>query len=396
MSAQLISHSPDLRRLRDEGYDISVVGGYLVVRHIPYVTETKQVALGVLVSSLDLAGDVTLAPTDHTVGFAGTPPCDRTGTSLTKLMNGIGPGTMGGETICCTFSNKIIDGGQMRPYRDYYEKVTTYVQKLAVEAVAIDASATAQPYNPIPADDVDSVFRYLDTGTSRSGTDELTARLVCRRVAIVGLGGTGSYVLDLVAKTPVELIDLYDGDRFLQHNAFRSPGAPSLDELRQRPMKVDYWRARYDPMRGGIDAHPYFLDASNAVELAGADFVFLTMDRSPAKKAIVQELERQGIAFVDTGMGVDIRPTGLGGILRTTTSTPDQRDHVWSQHRIPMSEGGVDEYSTNIQIADLNALNACLAVIRWKKHCGFYEDTEQERHTLYTIGGNDLINEDHA
>ena len=54
----------------------------------------------------------------------------------------------------------------------------------------------------------------------------------------MGLGGTGSYVLDLVAKTPVWEIHLFDGDAFLQHNAFRSPGAPSLDELEAQPPKA--------------------------------------------------------------------------------------------------------------------------------------------------------------
>lgn len=40
------------------------------------------------------------------------------------------------------------------------------------------------------------------------------------RIGIIGLGGTGSY-LDLVAKTPVDEILLFDDDEFLLHNAFR-------------------------------------------------------------------------------------------------------------------------------------------------------------------------------
>ena len=53
----------------------------------------------------------------------------------------------------------------------------------------------------------------------------VTRKLSLKNVAIVGLGGTGSYVLDLVAKTPVRQIHLDDGDMFLQHNAFGSPSA---------------------------------------------------------------------------------------------------------------------------------------------------------------------------
>jgi len=83
----------------------------------------------------------------------------------------------------------------------------------------------------------------------------------------------------------------------------------------------------------------------------------------------------------------------LGGILRATTSTPGQRDHV--RKRISFSDDADrNEYDVNIQIADLNALNAALAVIKWKKLMGFYQDLDFEHHCTYTIGGNMLRNED--
>jgi hypothetical protein len=65
--------------------------------------------------------------------------------------------------------------------------------------------------------------------------------------------------------------------------------------------------------------------------------------------------------------------------------------------RIPfVDDAGGDDYSRNVQIADLNALNAALAVIRWKKLLGFYRDLDREHHTTYTIDGNMLLNEDKA
>src|SRR5207302_11190786 len=61
----------------------------------------------------------------------------------------------------------------------------------------------------------------------------LSERLSQETVSIIGVGGTGSYILDFVAKAPVREIRLFDEDEFLQHNAFRAPGAPSLEELRE-------------------------------------------------------------------------------------------------------------------------------------------------------------------
>ena len=99
--------------------------------------------------------------------------------------------------------------------------------------------------------------------------------------------------------------------------------------------------------------------------------------------------------FIDVGMGLYVAGTSLGGILRVTTSTPGHRDHVWSKNRIPFAvDAERNEYSQNIQIADLNALNAVLAVMRWKRLRGFYLDQEQEHFSTYTIGGNTIFNED--
>jgi hypothetical protein len=43
-------------------------------------------------------------------------------------------------------------------------------------------------------------------------------------------------------------------------------------------------------------------------------------------------------------------------------------------------------YRTNIQISELNALNACLAVIRFKQLRGFYVEQVPSFHLLFGIG----------
>ncbi len=42
----------------------------------------------------------------------------------------------------------------------------------------------------------------------------------------------------------------------------------------------------------------------------------------------------------------------------------------------------------------MNALNAALAVIRWKKLCGVYADLEGEHHSGYVIDGNHIVNDE--
>ena len=124
-------------------------------------------------------------------------------------------------------------------------------------------------------------------------------------------------------------------------------------------------------------------------------FVFLCLDSGSAKKVIVEKLEDWAVPFIDVGMGVELVDDALGGILRITTSIPKTPQSAKSRQRISFSERGENnDYSRNIQIADLNALNATLAVVKWKKLCGFYRDLEKEHTSVYTIDGNILNNED--
>lgn len=393
MSRELISRSSDLKRLQDEGYDIEVRSGHLLVKHVPYVSSNKEVKYGVLVSALNLSGDVTTTPSDHVAMFAGDAPCDRNGQVLHQILHSSERRDLGDDVVIDhTFSSKPASG-----YPDYYGKMTTYVKILAGPAQAIDPNATAKIFPVVEATEKESVFRYIDTASSRARIGAISEKLERGRVAVVGLGGTGAYILDLVAKTPVKEINLFDGDRFLQHNAFRSPGAPSVDELRQAPQKVAYFQERYSRMHRNIITHDYYLNGSNVGALRGMDFVFLSIDDSESKQAIVAALEEYGVPFIDVGMGVYESEGSLAGQLRVTTSTPEQRDHIRARNRIPFADDDAENpYAQNIQIADLNALNAALAVVKWKKLCGFYRDLEGEHFSVYEVDGNHLLNEDQA
>jgi hypothetical protein len=393
MSQQLINRSPDLKRLRDEGYDIEVRSGHLLVKSVPYVNSKREVRRGTLVSPLgDVSGDVTHRPSDHTAYFAGDHPCRADGSTLEQIRHSTERKTLArGVVVDHMFSAKPKDGG----YKDYHHKVSTYVGHILGPARSIDPEVTAQTCAVVEPADVEAPFNYLDSASTRAGISAVTAKLEGLKIAIIGLGGTGSFVLDFVAKTPVSEIHLYDGDIFSNHNAFRSPGAPSLEELKARPLKATYFKELYSKMHRGVAAHEVFITEDNVGELRQMNFVFLCLDRGSDKRLIVEQLVAWGIPFIDVGMGVNLVNGSLRGQLRVTTSTEAKRDHF--QKRVPFTDNEAEnDYSRNIQIADLNALNAALAVVKWKKLYGFYQDLEEEHCCLYTINGNVLSNEDKA
>lgn len=391
MSHQPVSPSHDIIRLRNEGYEVEIRGTHLLVSHVPCVNAARQIEFGTLVSTLALAGDTIAKPDTHVVHFAGPHPCHKDGSLMAQIQHTSQTQTLAdGIVVNHSFSNKPPNGC----YPDYYEKMNRYAEIISAPAQSLDPNVTAKTFRVIEARPEESVFNYHDTNSSRAEIQAISAKLKGQKVGIVGLGGTGSYVLDLVAKTSVEEIHLFDADVFCQHNAFRAPGAPSVERLRTPPLKVEYFAEIYSRMRRKITPHPVALNAANAQLLHGFDFVFICMDDGRTKREVMALLEANGASFVDVGMGVQVGDGNLLGIVRVTTSTPAKRDHF--AKRVSFAAAKDDAYSTNIQIADLNMLNAALAVIKWKKFCGFYQDSEHEHDCTYTINVNQLFSDNHC
>ncbi|MFL6519141.1 MAG: ThiF family adenylyltransferase [Chthoniobacterales bacterium] len=389
MSPKLFSRNLDLKKLRDEGYFVQVVGGLLLMREVPYVNSQRQLKTGTLISSLTMAGDETRPPDTHVMHWAGEYPCNTDGSPIKEISHASGLMNLGhGVTAQHSFSSKPAETGK---YADYHHKMTTYASIVSGPATVLDAKANPRTFRQ-PEDEEESVFNYTETASDRVGIGALSELLTKDKVAIIGLGGTGSYILDLVAKTPVIEIRIFDADEFLQHNAFRAPGAPSLEELRDAPKKVDYFQAIYSKMHRNIVPHGVALKTDNLHLLDGISFAFISMDAGEEKLAVVKKLESLSVSFVDVGMGLELVDGSLGGILRVTASTPEKRDHVHNGCVSFAGGGEKDIYASNIQVADLNALNAILAVIKWKKIRGFYRDLEKEHHTTYTTDGGMLLN----
>jgi hypothetical protein len=391
MLQQLINHSSDIKGLWDEGYEIEFRDSHLLVHHVPYLNSNKEIKYGTLVSTLTLAGNKTVAPDTHVAYFIGEVPCHNDGNPISSIIISSNDQKLSENLIInSTFSSKPQTGW----YIDYFEKMTTYVAILSGPAMSLDDSIILKTFKIVESQDPESVFNYPDTNSSKNEINIISAKLKNLKIAIIGLGGTGSYILDLVAKTQVKEIHLYDADWFLQHNAFRAPGAPPIEKLRERYKKADYFKELYSSMHKNIFSHTEYIGADNVEKLSEIDFVFVCIDKNEVKKLLLKYFGEKKTSFIDVGMGIEKVDDQLIGIIRVTTSTENKRDHVLSKDRIPLSDREDAEYSKNIQIADLNALNAALAVIKWKKLYGFYQDFEKENFTTYSINVSQLLNED--
>jgi hypothetical protein len=74
-------------------------------------------------------------------------------------------------------------------------------------------------------------------------------------------------------------------------------------------------------------------------------------------------------------------------------STPTKADHLGRYVPVDDDEDDVI-YRQNIQVADMNALNAQLAVMKWKQHFGFYQDDFQAHNGTFSVNSQALTRDE--
>lgn len=377
-----------LARLIEAGFEVEVRQQHLLLHSVPYVTSACGMERGTLICPYVENAGTVLPPDSHQVWWTGEYPCFADGRRIGQIENEnslreLFPGCL----IRHRFSNKP-DGG----FADHYSQLVHYVNIIQDQAKVLDSDLDARTRRRIPQEVRDSPFCYADSASARAEIQVTSSRLTLDAVAIIGLGGTGSYILDQVAKTPVSAIHIYDGDVFLQHNAFRAPGAATVEELAEQMPKVEYFGRKYGAMHRGIVRHPYYIDSANVSELVHLNFAFICVDQGSVRGMLMNHLRSLQIPFVDVGMNLRMvhASSTLVGSCRSTLSTPQRNDHL-SQYA-PVDTDEEDAlYQQNIQIADMNALNAQLAIMQWKQYFGFYQDDFHVHNLTFAVNSMSLV-----
>lgn len=398
MLKTLASRNPDLQRLLEKGYALAVDSDYLVVRDIPYLDSAGHLQWSAFVGKLVFEDQTRARPEDHQIYFAAPRPFGLDG----QVVRGLG----GGEAqlnlsehcrdviVRQRFSHKLKESGQPRPYVDHFEKIESYVAMVCGPAMARFA---VDPYTfrDCEEETSTSVFKLRDTLTSRAEISDLARLFANEVVAIIGLGGSGSYLLDFMVKTPVREIRAFDPDCFFVHNAFRSPGRLDMEEGAElRQSKAEVYRKRYENFRQGLTVKPLFIDEMSAAELDGVTFAFVSVDKGSSRKRIIDLLIAKNIPFIDVGMGLKRHGGPISGTVRTTYFPHDSGHTVRSKGYVPETDPPDDVYKSNIQIAELNALNAALAVLRFKQIRGFYSGPGRLNQLLLTLDNLSLLSPD--
>jgi hypothetical protein len=391
---RLVSHNNDIRRLVEKGYAVGFDSNCLIVRDIPYLDSKLERQVGAIVTKLVFTDQEHVVQDDHQIFFAGSHPHNIDGSPIANL--GGGPTSLALSPAAADvvvqrqFSNKPVVNGQKVGFPDFFAKIESYVGIISGPAMELHGG---DPYTFRVVQKVseDSVFKIHDTLTSRAEIAELSAKFKDDVIAVIGLGGTGAYLLDFLVKTPVKEIRGFDLDAFHVHNAFRSPG--KLDENEFGRKKVEVYQARYENFRYGLSLKAKFVDASCVADLEGVTFAFVCVDKGSSRAGIFDLLTAKKIPFIDVGMGLNRKNGPLNGMVRATLYSAEDAELVRSKGLSELSDRPDDLYRTNIQIGELNALNAALAIIRYKQLKGFYREMAPVFHLLFEVADLKIVTE---
>ena len=257
------------------------------------------------------------------------------------------------------------------------------VHRYARQIVGAVSAFETGHYVPDSSLAVPNPFKIPNTFEARTAIGPVQDRIRAQHVAIIGLGGTGSYILDLVAKTPVAGIHLLDSDDIDWHNFMRAPGAPATEEIESqhaKPLrKVDYYHAKYASLREGIHAHPVRADSSawfaEFLSEHPVSYAFVCIDQlsdrdSPRQDVVYAALSEARVPFIDSGVSITLEDDSVSGSV--TTSAYAAGSLEW-KGAIPNArvEGYLPGYQ-NVQLPEVNALAAALAVMEWRRRTKQY------------------------
>jgi hypothetical protein len=389
MFQKLVSHNNDLKRLVEKGYAVSFDSNYLIIRDIPYLDKDLELKIGAFVVKLIFVDEFTIKQEDHQILFAGSIPYNLDRTPIANLAGGAT--TLALSPKCSdvvverSFSNKPTTTGV---FPDFYEKIESYLGIIAGPAMHLFG---VHPYTYRIMDDPDepSVFKFRDTLTSRAEITDLSAKFKDDVIAVIGLGGTGSYLLDFLVKTPVREIKAFDSDEYYVHNSFRSPGRLKSEEFGTK--KAEIYQSRYENFRHGLSCKVRHIDQTCEDEIENVTFAFVCVDKGSSRAGIFDLLMSKHIPFIDVGMGLKRKNGLLNGMLRTTYFPDEASEAIRAKRIVELNDSPDDIYKTNIQIGELNALNACLAIIKYKQLRGFYLEDQPLYHLLFGISDLEIV-----
>jgi len=188
------------------------------------------------------------------------------------------------------------------------------------------------------------------------------ARLLGSTAAVVGCGGLGGLVVELLARAGVGRLVLVDGDTFSDHNLNRQL---LCDESNLGQSKAREAAKRASAVNGAVETVVVeaFLDSGNAAEiLSGCDLAVDALDSNSARKILRQACRELGIPMVH---GAIAGFWGQAGVFLPEDTTPwDGPDGSLPDRGVELETGNppfTPAFVASLEAAEAVKILACVS-----------------------------------
>ena len=267
-----------------------------------------------------------------------------------RLGNSIGNVVRQGNEDSCTISIKKDEG----EYLDAWDALKTYMQAIYGGFRAFHGAGShkvERPYTfPILGERSRDEVQWLDLVRGE-------------KIAIVGLGGVGAWIADLLTKADVAEVHGWDADLIEDKNVIRMPGAVNPDWI-GKP-KAEWFEETYRQIHRQVYGHPKYVDERTVARVcSNTTFGFVAVDDTEGRTIACAAMAAAGIPFIDVGISLSRRDGQVSASIRVTTTRP--HDDVWRKAIPKVYKAGQEIYG-RLELPDVAAVAAGLAVQSWRK-----------------------------
>ena len=251
----------------------------------------------------------------------------------------------------CTLSYKPEEG-----YKNAWEALSAYANFLCGHYHGMSAEPTRsnRPYTfDLPPQDDEAAM--------------WTSHVSQEKVAIIGLGGVGSWIADLVVKSDALEVHGWDYDYIESKNILRMPGAVDPRMWINKP-KAEWFKEAYGRVHANVSDHNVKVTSDNVKEvLADTTFAFVAVDLDEDRTMICESLANAGIPFVVAGLSLTREVGQVSFSARIITAYP--QSSTWETLLPHVGQAGQEDYGS-LDIADAYSIVAGWAVQSWRKMRG--------------------------
>lgn len=208
-----------------------------------------------------------------------------------------------------------------------------------------------------------------------------------KRVLVIGAGGTGSHILNILATLPLQRLSIIDDDMVEENNLLR------MDLYIDKNAKISKVESLKNQLSNLFDIEAYKMKISDYLSHADAkeyDFIFIAIDHAQSKVELINYISTQWkIPYIDVGISVslnhNVAEADSSVAVRSDLVLPEDKECVFCYRDIDFNVDGYDSKLPNLQFKELNSLNADIAIIQFKQWAGFYKGLI-EKNISFSIG----------